>query len=252
MKFTRYIDSNHVFTTAQLMASMDSPASAEEQLRLAIRKSAVERARRGLLVSNHGRFQDAPLDPAELVSALDPDAVLSYHSALEAWGVAHNVGFSCQFRSSVVKNGFTFRGVSYEPFRSAAPVPVAALRTPWGRKRVTSREQTVLDCLNRPGLAGGVEEAVRGVTAFTWIDVDALARMSTEAGPSAMARAGWLLAQKKDDWHVDDGTLARMEASLGQGPYRLGHASAESGWSSPWKLILPEPNQEIASWITRT
>ena len=101
MKFSRYIATHHAFTTGALMAEMDSPAAAEEQLRLAVRSGMVERARHGLLVSNYGRFEGVPIDPAEVVAAADPAAVLSYHSALEAHGVAHSAGFVCRFRSDV-------------------------------------------------------------------------------------------------------------------------------------------------------
>ena len=115
MKFTEYISTHQVFTTSSLMESMDSPSAAEEQLRLAVRTGKVERVRRGLLVSNQGRFEGVPVDPSAVVAALDGDAIVSYHSALELYGVAHNVSFSFQFRSDTTRRAFTFRGVAYEP-----------------------------------------------------------------------------------------------------------------------------------------
>ncbi len=45
MKFTEYISSHHVFRTRELLASCDSPSSAEEQLRVAIKSGKVERIR---------------------------------------------------------------------------------------------------------------------------------------------------------------------------------------------------------------
>lgn len=252
MKFTDYIDAHHAFTTAQLMSAMDSPSSAEEQLRLAVRAGTVERARRGLLVSNHGRYEDAPLDPAELLAALDPEAMLSYHSALAAWGVAHEAGFACRFRSDSVRTGFAFRGVSYEPCGPLGGTRPASVRTDWGRRHITTREQTVVDCLDRPRLSGGAEEAVRGSSAFAWLDIESLVRLAVEAGPSAAARTGWLLEQKHDEWHVGEAALSGLETALGRGPYRLGRARGEGGWSARWRLILPDTEEEVASWITHT
>lgn len=63
MKFSEYISRHQVFTTSALMGAMDSPSSATEQLRLAIKAGTVECVRRGLLVSNYGRCEDRPLDP---------------------------------------------------------------------------------------------------------------------------------------------------------------------------------------------
>lgn len=51
------------------------------------------KVRRGLYVSNAPRFADSGVQRYEIVSALDPNAVLSYHSTLEAHRVAHNVSF---------------------------------------------------------------------------------------------------------------------------------------------------------------
>ena len=142
MKFTEYISTHQVFTTSSLMESMDSPSAAEEQLRLAVRTGKVERVRRGLLVSNQGRFEGVPVDPSAVVAALDGDAIVSYHSALELYGVAHNVSFSFRFRSDTTRRAFTFRGVAYEPVGHVGGVEWRFMRLAGVRTRVTTRYRT--------------------------------------------------------------------------------------------------------------
>ena len=166
MKFLDHTHDYHVFTTFDLYEAVDSKAAAGEQLRLAVKSGAVERVRRGLLVSNRGRFEGAPVDQAEVVAALDAGAAISYHSALEAHGVARNVGFVCHFRSDAVRTGFMFRGVAYRPCGPVGSVRSETLRSSAGACRVTTKEQTVADCLGKSALAGGAEEAVRSLTAF--------------------------------------------------------------------------------------
>ena len=252
MKFTDYTDSHHVFTTPSLLEAMDSTAAAEEQLRLAVRSGAVERVRRGLLVSNHGRFEDTPVDQFEVVAALDASAIISYHSALEAHGIAHNEGFVCRFRSDAVKAEFDFRGVAYRPCGPVRNVQSKVMRSSAGMYLATTKEQTVIDCLRKPALAGGIEEAVRSLTAFVYLDVEELVGLAVSAGPSTISRVGWLLSKKRDEWHVDDDRLAQLENRLGPGPYRLSSAAeGSSGWVAGWKLILPEDEEEVESWITR-
>lgn len=233
MKFTRYIATHHAFTTADLMAAMGSPASAEEQFRLAVRAGTVERVRRGLLLSNYGRYEDAPIDPAEVVMAVDPNAVLSYHSALEAYGVAHNMGVVCLFLSDVIGSALFFRGVDYMPCGSVRNVKARRLRADFGQRNVTTRERTFVDCLNRPSLAGGAEEAMRGVTAFAYLDVDKLLELLEGFSASTFSKVGWALEEKANAWHVSQEQLARLEMRLGRGPYRLGHPQpGRCGWSS--------------------
>ena len=252
MKFSDYISHHHVFTTAELIANCDSPAAAEEQLRLAVRSGSVERVRRGLLVSNYGRFEGAAVDPFAIVVAADGDAVVSYHSACEMHGVAHNVSFACQFRSDHVKTPFTFRGVDYAPCGSVGDASSKLVRSGDVSVRVTTREQTIVDCLDRPGFAGGAEETVRSVSAFAYIDPEALLGIVRGKSPATASRVGWLLSSKVDDWHIADELLHELGGMLGNGPYRLGKPGAEGpGWSRDWKLVLPEPNEEVATWVTR-
>ena len=44
LKFAEYLSGHQVFTTSELMRAMDSPSSAEEQLRLAVGRGTIERA----------------------------------------------------------------------------------------------------------------------------------------------------------------------------------------------------------------
>lgn len=252
MKFLDYIRNHHVFTTSELYASMDSKAAAEEQLRLAVKSGTVERVRRGLLVSNRGRFDGVSVDQTEIVAAVDSNAVISYHSALEAHGVAHNAGFVCYFRSDTIHTKFEFHGITYQPCGSVNNTKYKILRSAAGTYRATSREQTLIDCLARPALAGGIEEAIRSLTAFVYLDVDELVTAATSMGPSMTARVGWLLSMKATEWHVDEKHLTILENTLGAGPYRLHPVSAKTaGWSAQWKLLLPATSEEVESWITR-
>ena len=82
MKFKEYIDRTHVFTVSQLAESCGmSDSSAKTTLRRAVAAGQIERARRGVYVSKSGRFAAAEVDSFELVSSIDPKAVISFHSA---------------------------------------------------------------------------------------------------------------------------------------------------------------------------
>ena len=251
MKFSGYISKHQVFATAELLAACDSPAAAEEQLRLAVRSGSVERVRRGLLVSNYGRFEGVAVDPFAVAMAADSDAVVSYHSACEVHGVAHNVSFACQFRSDRVRTPFAFRGVDYVPCGSVGDAASKPVRSGDASVRVATREQTIVDCLDRPGLAGGVEEAVRSVSAFAYIDPEALLGIVRGKSAATASRVGWLLSSKAEEWHVADELLDELKGMLGNGPYRLGRPGGEgAGWSRGWRLVLPEPSEEVATWVT--
>lgn len=252
MKFKEYIARNHVFTTDQVAADCElSSASVKTTLRRAIKAGLIERARRGVYVSRYGQFSAVGIDSFELASAVDAQAVFSFHSALEAHGVAHNVGSICQFRSAAVKSAFEYNNVSYAPYPSEPGVLTRAVRGAHGtRVLVTSREQTVVDCLSHPDRCGGIEEALMSVSMFPYVDVEALCGLVAKRTPTLAARAGWLLEQKAEDWRVSPASLAELERMAEGGPFRLDRSSGQSrGWSPRWKLCLPQDIEEVESWI---
>lgn len=252
MKFRDYIETNHVFTIEQLIAEVDlSKSSVQTTLGRAVDALRVDRVRRGLYVSKVGAFARKGVDAFELVAALDPSAVLSFHSALEAHGVAHNVSSTCRFRSSQVKSFFQYEGVSYVPYAFDPNAEAQRIRSRDGiRVLTTTREQTIVDCLAYPDRSGGIEEALMSLSLFPYIDVNQLERIVAQHSASLAARTGWLLDQKADSWRVSTASLDRFEKLAQGGPFKLDKKSLVSnGWSKRWRLCLPETEEEVASWV---
>jgi predicted transcriptional regulator of viral defense system len=252
MKFRDYIERTHVFTNQQLVESCTlSAASVKTVLKRAVEAGSVERVRRGLYVSRAGGFAVSDVDPFELVSALDAEAVLSFHSALEAHGIAHNVSSTCQFRSAAVKGSFEYSGIAYVPFAFTESAPMQKLRGRSGlRITATTREQTIIDCLNHPERCGGMEEALMSISLFPYIDTNALLGLVSEDSASLAARVGWLLEQKADDWRIPGEALEKLSRMTNAGPYKLDKNSRRSqGWSRRWKLCLPAYEEEVKRWV---
>lgn len=252
MKFKEYIDRTHVFTVSQLAENCGiSDSSVKTTLRRAVFTGQIERARRGVYVSKSGRFAAAEVDPFELVSSIDPKAVISFHSALEAHGAAHNVGSVCQFRSASIKSAFEYSGVSYVPFPPANGIPTQSVRGRGGlRTVVTTREQTIVDCLSHPDRCGGIEEALMSISLFPYIDAEALKDLVSDKSASLAARAGWLLEQKAVKWRIPSDVLDELDEMAKGGPFKLDKDSTESrGWSRRWRLCLPEEEEEIGKWL---
>ncbi|WP_172135266.1 hypothetical protein [Adlercreutzia sp. ZJ473] len=253
MKFTEYISTHHVFKTSELLASCDSPSSAEEQLRIAVKTGKAERIRQGLYASMAGRYEGTLPDSLEVITGIDPEAAVCYHAALDVLGVAHDVSFQREFRTGKLKTAFEYRGIRYVPYPPEANMRTRKVRTDAvGRINVTTKEQTLCDCLARPDRAGGIEESIRAVSSFAYIDCDVVLEMARSLDKTDVSRIGWVLSQKASDWRVPEKVLDELRSLLGKGPYRFGRIKAGSeGWSPEWRLIFPEPIEEVESWITR-
>lgn len=250
MKATEYIASHPVFTTADIQAISPSKETAETVLRRAVESGKAERIRRGLYASRAGAFANQEPDPFDVITAVDPDAVLSYRTALAIHRLSHNVSFDFVFRSDRIRSAFEFAGTRYSPF-SADPNAKCQLKRIGIDKfcQVTTREQTFVDCLTHPNRSGGTEEVIRALSSIAYLDLGELGRMLKASPISVCARAGWLLEQNRDKWGVPDPFLDALERQT-RGTVRFGSKEDPTlSWSKRWNLALPYSREEMAEWI---
>jgi predicted transcriptional regulator of viral defense system len=141
--------------------------------------------------------------------------------------------------------GYRFRRVAAKAERlspSVATTYVTDVRAGDVLVSATTRERTLVDCLARLDLAGGLEELLRSVGSFTTATSEHVARYSASFGsPTLVARAGWLLDLMSDDWLCDPAPLHEMRRSLGRGTYWLQRRrpGVEYEFVSAWRLYVP-------------
>lgn len=251
MSASDYIAANSVFTTEDIQAISPSRETAETTLRRAVAAGKIERIRRGLYASRVGVFATVTPDPLDVVTVVDPDAVLSYGSALAVHGLSHNISFDCTFRTDRVRSGFTFDGVRYKPYRANPNIAIQRKRLNGGSYvAVTTREQTFVDCLTHSSRAGGVEEVIRALSGIAYLDLQVLAKMLEGASGAVRARAGWLLEANKGKWSVPDMYLFDLASKLDGGAVRFGSKNDPTlTWSKRWKLSLPYDEEELSAWV---
>jgi len=247
----RFLESHGVFTRDEFMARVDPTVSERTRynnLRNATKRGQAQRIARGLYVSNIGVFRDAVPAPLLVAAKAAPDAVLAYHSALEAHGVAHTPARTVTFLSSrqvtpFTARGYRFRRVPDRAARAGAPgllttqVRVGNVLVP-----VTSRERTLVDCLHRLDLAGGLEELLRSLGSFTTVSsADVCAYVRALGSPTLAARAGWIMSLMTDDWRPDPEPLLQMRGALGRGTYWLQRRRADARYEfvAAWRLYVP-------------
>jgi predicted transcriptional regulator of viral defense system len=249
----RFLESHEVFTLDEFKIAVDASVSErtrETNLRNAVERGQARRLTRGLYASNVGAFRDKTPNVLLVASKAAPDAVLAYHTALEAHGVAHAPARTVSFLSSKAVAPFTVRGYRFRrvmakatrSHASAATADVTELRAGAALVTVTTRERTLVDCLARLDLAGGLEELLRSVGSFTTMSSEHVARYSESLGsPTLVARAGWLLDLMVDEWLCDPGPLRDLRRSLGRGTYWLQRRRPGVAYEfvSAWRLYVP-------------
>jgi len=239
------------FGTFLQQEGVGSTRTAESHLLRYLASRRIGRVKRGVyFAAGPGeRAERTALDFLLVASRLTPDAVLAYHTALEAHGYAQSLFERLFFLTASKAKPVAFRGRRFVPV-----VPSATLRrkkkafvfcTEVERRglpcRVTTVERTLVDALDRPDLAGGLEEAWRSLAGIPMFDLDVVVeyvRLCSQA--TLAAKVGFFLEQRRESLGVREETLERLRKMRPRQPHYLDRRVG--GRMAPnWNLVVPAP-----------
>ncbi|HEX9657743.1 MAG TPA: type IV toxin-antitoxin system AbiEi family antitoxin [Bacteroidota bacterium] len=203
--------------------------------------------------------QTAPVDPFLLASNLAPDAVLSYHTALDLLGFGHSVFntyycFSNRFRPALRFRRDHFRVVvTPEKLQKKSQQLFGTEKVErLGVKLVvTGKERTLVECLEKPQNCGGFEEMYRSLEKIPFIRPDVLIQyLDLREQKNLYARVGFFLEQHPEDLHIEDSLLRQLAQSVPAQPVYWTPQSKGGVLVKPWNLIVPEAVRD-RSWQER-
>jgi predicted transcriptional regulator of viral defense system len=208
----------------------------------------------------------AKLDPLEILTALEPDGVICYFSAIVLHGLSTQFPSHQHIATLVARE--PRRGRSAERHASSGVPPLGSLRTtiegiPYfstertaslvagTQRRVISERlvircttpaQTLLDCLHRPHSCGGpavVFEAWEHAPRVSTPDaLVSLAR--TIDHPDLSRRLGYMLeSADAPEWQLPDELPNQLEVPSGQAPIPLFPAAGHQRVDARWGLLVP-------------
>lgn len=234
------------FTTKEALALIPNKHTCMNTLRQLMKSRHIVKVRRGL-------YEVVPLEQVDegkpaadkflLARKVTSPYCLAYHSALEIHGVANTAIFNMvalaspsQFRS------FEYEGVSYRwiPRQDLT----GTQKVIWGSAQVivTDRERTVVDCMDRVGLAGGFEEVFKSLSSMKNINFHRLYYYATAQRKKVIFhKLGFLLSRQqiRDSWHVDDEQLASIRKNLSSKIYYFLARKGSGRFVKEWNLVVP-------------
>jgi len=181
-----------------------------------------------------------------------PDAVFIYHSALVLQGLAHSVSNRIQFMTSDVSSVFFYSGIEFSCRLSRPNAQTEVLHArAYGSITVTTREQTLVDCMAKIGMAGGAEEVVRSFAGLPYADINNILLCLDQYPPSVASRIGWYLEANQERWAVPDKILIGIESMISEkASYKLDPTYKHfDAYSTRWRLNLPASEETIESWM---
>ena len=189
-----------------------------------------------------------------VAATVRPDAIFSYHSALELQGVAHSEWSQCtlfcaQRRPPLTTDGGNVLFLSHPaPLRKCGDVLVGTQKVEYRGQllRVTGPERTLVEGFRRLDLMGGVAEFLEPVSGFPVLDLDLLERvLRCYSVASLWAAAGWLLDVQQDQFRVPESFLQKLEGHRPRAPQYLVRQRRGGTLAARWNLILPPEMEHL-------
>ena len=242
----RFLATHRLFTRAELLAALTgrSTATVDRTLARWRQQGRIEPVKRGLFV-RLGPSEALP-DYAALAARMAPDAAAAYHTALEVHGCAQSLFERFSFVTWTRVKAVRYHGRELVPVK-----PRAELEANGGEDwietherdgielRVTSLERTAVDVLDRPDLAGGIEEVWRSLAGLPAIDPVALLDYVLLLKSSRVAaRVGLFLESRQKELAVPASTLEALQALLPQHPVHMERALG-GRLNQRWRVIVP-------------
>lgn len=234
----------HTATTAEIAEMVGASADAVRHglSRLRQQRRAFSPAR-GLYVMVPPEYRSWGVVPGSwfidaMMGHLGRDYYVGLLTAAAHHGAAHQAP---QVFQSVVDRNLDDRDlerVRLRFYRSAlvSRIPIDRVNTYTGTMRVSTREATVVDLVERPNKGGGLSNIATVLREIGDLDADELARLSALHPRAHARRLGWLLANFRED--IDTKPLQRVADPAHGQPVPLAAAGPRHGpVDRDWSLI---------------
>ena len=210
----------------------------------------IKQVKRGVYVHLTENEKQLSVDKFALCSRLAPDSLLSHHTALELHGVAQSAFRKVTYFTLSSTKELIFENMLFKPVRPRPAVTTKQFQSRWTESaerqnieiRYTSIERTLVDVLDRPELAGGVDEVWRSCASIAGLRFDYLEQYLKILGrPTVTARVGFFLEQRKETLAVPEPLLIRLQKLAPKSKVYFLRREKKRGRLFPrWNLIVPE------------
>lgn len=176
----------------------------------------------------------------EIGTKINEEAYISYHSALEYYGLANQVFNDVIVSSSKRFNNFIFEDSEYLFIKSNNYEQVEFMHD--NGIRVTTLERTIIDCIDDINLAGGIEEIINALEQIKYLDEDKLLNALKSYDKIFLyQKTGYLLEKYNDNLKLSNKFFNECRKHLSnQIKYFMDDCDSDVFLNKRWKLIAPK------------
>jgi predicted transcriptional regulator of viral defense system len=234
--------------------SHDSKYIYDKYVTQLLKTGRLEAIRKGLYTVLSPLEQDEKYEPDKflIASKIREDYFLGFHTALEYYGSAYSA-FNEVYVCTTPRN--RFNPFSYKRFTfkrvEVKDTTSQIIEKPYGRSflKVSSKERTFIECVDKPQYAGGWEECIKSLENLSGIDEEQLLSLTLkQKGRRLPSRIGFVLELLKNRSpfyeHISENTLNEIEMKTRDSPKYLVNGQ-KAGLNKRWNLWIPIGFEEI-------
>jgi len=245
----KYIEELHrlkIFHKKDVVSLVNDQHVAKEILRRYKKQSLISQVRRDLYVATDLATKASLAGKFEIAGHITPSSCLAYHAALEYHGLAHQVFYQLYISSNEAFRNFDYDGISYIYCPSKSEMGVVRPVTD-SYVRVTDLERTVVDCIDRIDLSGGLEELVQCFAIITYINERKLLEYLNIFNKQFLyQKTGFILGYFQKEMRLSDAFFELCQSKIGKSTRYLTDTWESDTYFKNWKLCAP---QNILSFL---
>ena len=176
----------------------------------------------------------------EIGSNITPFSYISYHTALEYHGIAHQLFYGLYVSSEGRFNNIEFDGINYIYCESKIKPGVYTPNLD-SLVRVTDIERTVVDCIDRIDRAGGLEELIHSISLITYLNEEKL-KLYIDGYAKAFLyqKIGFILPYFQQQTKISDNFILHCKKNIGKSVRYLTTREESTVFFKEWNLCAPE------------
>ena len=199
----------------------------------------IKRVKHNLYVVCNIEFKSVIADQYMIASKIKDDAYISYHSAFDYYGVKNQMFYVVYTSSKKRFENFEFDGYDYIFVNSRYDFGIVQK----GKVRVTDRERTVIDCIDKTELAGGDEELFLCLELMGKLDGDKILKYLKHYNSQKLyAKVGFMLELLNDGFGIDEQVIEECRKNINERTYYFDNEAKinKNKYVGKWNLIVPE------------
>lgn len=247
MKYYDEILDLGVFTKKDIEKVIQNPKTAESFLSRSLKKGYIKRVKHNYYVAMD-IVNNSPLYNKYIIATkLDCSNYISYHSALEYRGFNNQVFNELVYSGNNRVNDFEFEHINYHFVQSKCDLQI---ESNYDNVKITSIERTMIDCIDRIDLAGGIEEIYRAFDNIHNINEKKLLEILDFYNKKVLyQRAGYILETFKKSLDISEDSLDCIQSKIGSSKCYLNTSKKISNTTldKKWNVCVPHYISSILS-----